>query len=123
MNSDDVHGGRVIRFVGAVRDREALAIDVAGLGIEVQLVAEQAEEGDGPGVAGHAGGGVGVGDARQAMLKDAPQRASIGECSGDLVRQVAAPRKAEIGRALTRKFAGQKLVDHIRPEKASFDAD
>src|SRR5208282_3860222 len=68
-----------------VGDGEGLAVNLVGTLIVGELVAQETQEGDDPGVAGHAGGEVSFGKVGQAVLENAPEGAGIGEGGGDFV--------------------------------------
>lgn len=57
------------------------------------------------------------------MLENAPQRPGVGECRGNLVGQIAFGVQTEVRCPLTRQFASQELVENVRPQQATFDAD
>jgi hypothetical protein len=121
--ADDVHRRRVRGFVGAIENPKALAVDLLRARIVLRLVAEQTEQRDRPEIAGLGGCRVVLAEAIQTVLEYTPEGARVGEGCGDLVGQVAAGVEPEVGRALARQLAGEKLIEDFRAEQAALDAD
>ena len=104
-------------------DGEGLTVNFVGALIVGEFVAQETQEGDDPGIAGHAGGEVSFRKVGQAVLEDAPEGAGIGEGGGNFVREVALWFQAEVGRFLAGHVGGDDLVEQLRPEQTAFNSD
>ena len=90
--ADDVDGS-VAAIGGTVGDGVGLAVEFDTLGLEFELVAEQAKQRRDPVVAGF-GGGRGLWPERfELALKDAPVVLRIGPGTGDFVLDLGASRR------------------------------
>ncbi|HRZ35580.1 MAG TPA: hypothetical protein P5534_04370 [Candidatus Paceibacterota bacterium] len=121
--TNDVNGGGVFRFPGAVGDGEGLGVHLEGAGIVAGLVAEQGQEGQGPLVAGRSGGKVILRQTGQAVLEYAPQSAGVRKRGGDFVSEIALGVEAKVGGLLAGDISGDHLVKQLRAEQTAFDSD
>jgi hypothetical protein len=129
---DDMHRRGVVCSASAVRNGEARLVNLIRVRVGVQVVAEQTEERDDPGIAGDCGrrtppvppasGGV-RGGARQAAAKDRPLRLGVGEDACDLIGQGARPVQPEIARLLPWQIAGKRRLQDVGIKQTAFETD
>ena len=100
-----------------------MTVNFVGALIVGEFVAQETQEGDDPGIAGHAVGEVSFRKVGQAVLEDAPEGAGIGEGGGNFVREVALWFQAEVGRFQAGHVGGDDLIEQLRPEQTAFNSD
>jgi hypothetical protein len=121
--ADEVHRWGIFHLPGTMRDGKAGSIHVVGTLIIVQLIAQQAEKGDHPGVACDGSCQVGVRHAFQAVLEDLPLLAGIRKGGGDLIGERTLAVEAKVPGLLPGQLAGQEFLEDVRPQQASFQVN
>jgi hypothetical protein len=121
--ADDVDGGRVVGLAGTMGDGEEGAIELVGAWVVVELVSQEAQERDHPGIAGERRARVVLGQPLEPLLEQVPLAARGGEDEGDFVGEAAFAVQTEIARGLSGELAGLELVNKVGPQEAALDAD
>ncbi len=106
---------------GAVGDGVGLAVEFDALGLEFDLVAEEAKQGDDPEVAGFGGSRSLWSQGVELALKDAPVILGVGPGTGNFILDLAAAVQAEIGRTLA--VSVFEAAKDVRRENGAFNAD
>jgi len=120
----DVERRRVFVGAGAVGDGVSAAADHGGARDERDLiVAEGAEEGKDPLLAGDGGGGVVLREAAEGPLEGLPVGAGVGPGSGNLVGEAGTPWQAEVGRLLADGLTSGDLLKDVGGDQSTFGAD
>ena len=120
--ADDVHGRRVFVLARPVRDGEGQPVHLVRPAVELQLVAQQAEQWNDPGVPRRGSGGIALSRPFQAAPEGAPIGACVGESGGELRGETAPSVEAEVGGPLAGQVAGRELVKQVGAEHTPFKA-
>ena len=123
VGADDVDGGFVFAFGGAVGDGKRLVAHAVGLLVVGGGVPEEAEKGKHPCVAGERGGGVGVGETLEFLPEGPPESLGVGKGAGDDVVEIALAREPKIGGLLAGELFVEKLLQKIGSEQTTFDTN
>ena len=105
-----------------MRDGEGQPVHLVRPAVELQLVAQQAEQRNDPGVPRRGGGGIALSQPFQAAPEGDPIGACVGESGGELRGETAPSVESEVGGPLAGQVAGHELVEQVGAEQAPFEA-